>query len=85
MFFKKRFMELEQDIDEAYKLLAKSGERIAELESRISNLETVLANNGTKKVDLSPNGKENIAERGYATRYFDDEVPEIDVNWYRKE
>ena len=85
MFFKKRFMELEKDIDEAYSLVNRYAQRISELESRISKLETELANNGTKKVDLSPNGKENIAERGYATRYFDDEVPEIDVNWYRKE
>ena len=89
MFGSKRIKELESDLKNTNALVIKLMERlfekdqeVKELSDRIAKLETISTTNGTKKVDLPNVGNENKGERGFASRFFDRDYPEVNPNWY---
>lgn len=89
MFGSKRIKELESDLKNTNALVLKlmdmlleKDQEVKELSDRIAKLETISTTNGTKKVDLPKGGNENIGERGFASRFFDRDYPEVNPNWY---
>ena len=89
MFGMKRIKELESDLKNTNALVLKlmgrlleKDQEVKELSNRIAKLETNSTTNGTKKVDLPNVGNENKGGRGFASRFFDRDYPEVNPNWY---